>query len=167
MRVGFAIAILTGGLAFGSTVEAETVTLSTGVTGTCKPMFEDESNCTSFAGCITPNDDWFQGQARGWAGGSVTLNLNSGTTCQGDWDFRSAVDSGKTQVACDDGENFELSFFLRGENGAAMSGNGLTRNSRRITIYGGPGAAAYLKTRQDTDYKSQFSCGSITIKLED
>ncbi|MEM7438089.1 MAG: hypothetical protein AAF393_00715 [Pseudomonadota bacterium] len=166
MRLGFAIAILTGVVALGANAQAETISLSTQVTQDCQPMIEDEANCTYFAGCITPNDDWFRGEARGWDGGKVTLNLNSGVTCEGDWDFRSAVDSGSTQVTCSDGERFELSFFLRGEDGTAMSGNGITKTSRRITIYGGPGAADYLRTRTDTDNKPEFSCGGVTIRLE-
>ncbi|MBC6442323.1 MAG: hypothetical protein GDA53_04200 [Rhodobacteraceae bacterium] len=167
MRPGFAIGILSGALAFGSGMSAEIVSLSTAITETCRPMAEDEKNCIYFAGCITPEDSWFHGEARKWKHGEVILNQNDGVICKGGWDFRTAVNSGRTSIICSSGEKVEMSFFVRGADGTALSGKGISSLGRQVTMYGGPGAADYLKTRKDTDYRPEFSCGTVTIRLKD
>lgn len=152
----FAIAIFSFALPFATNAQE-----------TCNYLEEDENNCSRFVGCINEGETLFKGTSRGWGGGTLYGETTTGSVCQGTWTYDARIDKGEGSFVCEDGEAATISFFARGETVSAITGVAITKNGKRLRIWGSPDLSAFFAERYpDAPSVGQmFKCGDVWMPL--
>ena len=150
--------------AAGPVLAASDVSISMAATEACGPKPEDPSNCAPVFGCFASEGVWFVGEARGWSEGSVTVRASSGLICEGSFDYRQMIDMGRTVITCSDGDEIPMSFFNRGGDSGVVTGTGVSENGRRVQMWAGVNAPAFLRDRTGGDV-AEVRCGETRLIL--